>query len=252
MPLVLNYRFTFIDAADSEEAAQGVRHRRVLTPPPRRPGGLSHLGEDALSEEVEAARCRDYLSGLKDERGPLACNGGKGASNRMPSGSKEPSDAASAAPKCPSEEVSVGSLGHPIACRRPCVHMAQRRQCQNGSACGYCHFPHPPEVKLNKEQRAMVHQLPYGEFLRIVADVLKTRAGNVAKPTVWDAVYLLEEEVQLAGVVGAQSDVKAVKKFKKGLQHLNILSLLALAKRRCRDSVCEVLTQLAVELRFQA
>ncbi|CAE7473358.1 CIT1 [Symbiodinium sp. CCMP2456] len=250
MPLVLNYRFTFIDAADSEEAAQG--DRRVLTPPPRRPGGLSHFGEDALSEEVEAARCRDYLNGLTDERGPLACNGGDGASNRMPSGSKEPSDAASDAPKCPSEEVSVGSLGHPIACRRPCVHMVQRRQCQSGSACGYCHFSHPPEVKLQKEQRAMVHQLPYGELLRIVADVLKARAGNVAKPTVWDAVYLLEEEAQLAGVVGAQSDVKAVKKFKKDLQHLNILSLLALAKRRCRDSVCEELTQLAAELRFQA
>ena len=97
MPLVLNYRFTFIDAADSEQAAQDVWRRRALTPPPRRPGRLSHLGEDALAEEVEAARCRDYLNGLTDGCGPLACNGGEGegASNRMPSGSKEPSDAAS-------------------------------------------------------------------------------------------------------------------------------------------------------------
>ena len=98
----------------------------------------------------------------------------------------------------------------------------------------------------------MVHQLPYGDFLQVVADVLKTRAGDVTKPTVWYAVHLLEEEARLAGMVGAQSDVKLLKKFKKGLQHLNILSLLALAKRRCRASVCEELTQLAAELRFQA
>ena len=98
----------------------------------------------------------------------------------------------------------------------------------------------------------MVHQLPYGELFRILADVLKTSAGEVAKPPVWEAVHLLEEEAQFAGVVGAQSDVKAVKKFNKGLQHLNVLSLLALAKRRCRDGVCEELTQLAAELRFQA
>ena len=54
----------------------------------------------------------------------------------------------------------------------------------------------------------MVHQLPYGDFLQVVADVLKTRAGDVTKPTVWYAVHLLEEEARLAGMVGAQSDVK--------------------------------------------
>ena len=98
----------------------------------------------------------------------------------------------------------------------------------------------------------MIHQLPYGDFLQIVAGVMKTQAGEVDNATVWDAVHLLEEEAQFAGIVGAQSDVKLLKKFKKGLQHLNILSLLALAKRRCRASVCEELTQLAAELRFQA
>ena len=65
-------------------------------------------------------------------------------------------------------------------------------------------------------------------------------------------MHLLEEEAEFAGIAGAHSGVKTMKKFKKGLQHLNILSLLALAKRRCRASVCEELTQLAAELRFQA
>ena len=139
----MNYRFTFIDATDSEEAAQGVQLRRALTPPPVRPGCLSHLGEDALSEEVESARCRDYLKGLMDERGLVTSNR---ESNRMPSGSKKANDTVSDAPKVSSEAVHVGRLGHPIACRRPCVHMMARRQCQNGSACGFCHFPHPREA----------------------------------------------------------------------------------------------------------
>ena len=144
MPLVLNYRFTFVDATDSEEAAQEVQIRRALTPPPVRPGCLSHLGEDALPEEVEAARCRDYLNGLMQERGLVAHSP---ESNRMQCESK---DAPSDAPKVSSESVNVGSLGHPIACRRPCVHMMAHRHCRNGSVCGYCHFPHPREARLKQ------------------------------------------------------------------------------------------------------
>ncbi|CAE7382396.1 unnamed protein product [Symbiodinium sp. CCMP2592] len=249
MPLVLNYRFTFIDAEDDEEAAQGVQLRRALTPPPPRPGHMSQLGEAAHSQVLEVARCRDYLNGLMRERG-LVDSRKHGAFRRMSDGSKD-FDASVDAPKGASEQMSVGSLGHPIACRRPCVHMMKHRQCPEGSVCGYCHFPHPREVKLDRVQRAMIHQLPYGSFLRIVAEMLKTKAPEVAKPAVWDAVHLLEEEAETAECFGAQTDVKAMKRFKKGLKHLNVLSLLSLAKRRCQDHVCEKLTQIAADLRFR-
>ena len=107
-------------------------------------GCLSHLGEDALPEEVEAARCRDCLKGLMQERGLVAHSP---ESNRMQCESK---DAPSDAPKVSSESVNVGSLGHPIACRRPCVHMMAHRHCRNGSVCRYCHFPHPREARLKQ------------------------------------------------------------------------------------------------------
>mmetsp|Transcript_120218 Transcript_120218/g.169168 ORF Transcript_120218/g.169168 Transcript_120218/m.169168 type:complete len:252 (-) Transcript_120218:130-885(-) len=251
MPLVLNYRFTFIDAEDDEEAAQGVHLRRALTPPPPRPGQMSHLSEVAHSEELEVARCRDYLNGLMSESG-LVDSGDHSAFKQMSDGSKDSNDATVDAPNGASEQMSVGSLGHPIACRRPCVHMMKHRQCLNGSVCGYCHFPHPREVKLDREQRAMIHQLPYGYFLRIVAEMLKTKAGEVANPAIWDAVHLLEEEAEMAECVVAHTDVKAMKKLKRGLKNLNVLSLLSLVKRRCQDHVCEELTQIASDLRLRA
>ena len=132
MPLVLNYRFTFIDAEDDEEAAQGVHLRRALTPPPPRPGQMSHLSEVAHSEELEVARCRDYLNGLMSESG-LVDSGDHSAFKQMSDGSKDSNDATVDAPNGASERMSVGSLGHPIACRRPCVHMMKHRQCLNGS-----------------------------------------------------------------------------------------------------------------------
>ena len=97
----------------------------------------------------------------------------------------------------------------------------------------------------------MIHQLPYGSFLRIVTEMLKTKAGEVAKPAVWDAVQLLEE-AEMAECVGVHRNVKAMKRFKKGCQHLNVLSLFSLAKRRCQDHVCEEHTQIAADLRFRA
>ena len=65
---------------------------------------MSHLGEDVPSEELTVARCRDYLKGLMEECGLARGNVEHGASN----------DAASDAPKNTWEQISIGSLGHPI------------------------------------------------------------------------------------------------------------------------------------------
>ena len=35
---------------------------------------------------------------------------------------------------------SAGSLGHPVLCKRPCVHVAAGRFCAAGSACNFCHL----------------------------------------------------------------------------------------------------------------
>ena len=55
----------------------------------------------------------------------------------------------------------------------------------------------------------------------------KTKAVEVAmRPlAVWDSVTLLEAEAEMAAVA-VQRNAKAMKKLKKGLQHLNVLSLI--------------------------
>ncbi|CAE7448751.1 CIT1 [Symbiodinium natans] len=157
-------------------------------------------------------------------------------------------------PEVPEEPLSVGSLGHPIACRRPCVYMTKNAECQNGRACGFCHCQHPREVKLDRDQRAMLHKLPYGDFLEIISEVLEAKAAEAARPIVWEAVRMLEEEAKLAGisVQGHDLNAKALKRLKKRLAHLNVVSLLALANRRCQGSMSTELVQIAAELRFQA
>ena len=110
------------------------------------------------------------------------------------------------------------------------------------------------QVKLDRDQRAMLHKLPYGDFLEIISEVLEAKAAEAARPIVWEAVRMLEEEAKLAGisVQGHDLNAKALKRLKKRLAHLNVVSLLALANRRCQGSMSTELVQIAAELRFQA
>ena len=60
---------------------------------------------------------------------------------------------------------SSGSLGHPEVCHRPCMHFLEGL-CHHGSACTFCHLPHPEKrSKFDKKQRQLLKNLSYEEFL---------------------------------------------------------------------------------------
>ncbi|CAE7773811.1 unnamed protein product, partial [Symbiodinium necroappetens] len=57
------------------------------------------------------------------------------------------------------ERYNVGSLRHPELCRKPCL-FHERGECENGAACGYCHFQHlrRPAVP-DRCQRSLIRRL---------------------------------------------------------------------------------------------
>jgi len=90
---------------------------------------------------------------------------------------------------------SCGSLGHPEACRRPCIYFLQGN-CENGDACVYCHLPHPEKTpKLDKRQRTIVQGLERPELLALIFTFCKAKAEDVGfSHEAGEILQLLEEE----------------------------------------------------------
>mmetsp|Transcript_41861 Transcript_41861/g.97475 ORF Transcript_41861/g.97475 Transcript_41861/m.97475 type:complete len:247 (+) Transcript_41861:76-816(+) len=70
---------------------------------------------------------------------------------------------------------SIGSLGHPETCKRPCVHFVARG-CPAGESCEYCHGPHPKRPpSLDKCQRGLLKKMEESAVLALVLPLLKLR-----------------------------------------------------------------------------
>ena len=72
--------------------------------------------------------------------------------------------------------LNPGSLGHPVLCQRPCVHVAVGRACHAGTGCDFCHFHHSYVMKLDRVQRHMVEQMSKAEFLTVALQLLREKA----------------------------------------------------------------------------
>eukprot|EP00438_Fugacium_kawagutii_P027955 Skav210834 [mRNA] locus=scaffold543:6359:16244:+ [translate_table: standard] len=85
---------------------------------------------------------------------------------------------------------SGGSLGHPEACRRPCIYFMQGN-CENGDACVYCHLPHVEKTpKLDKRQRTIVQGLERPELLGLVHSFCLAKAEEMG--FAWEAAEILQ------------------------------------------------------------
>ncbi|CAE7698139.1 unnamed protein product [Symbiodinium sp. CCMP2592] len=73
------------------------------------------------------------------------------------------------------ERYNAGSLGHPELCRKPCL-FHERGECENGSACGYCHFQHlrRPAVP-DRCQRSLIRRLSLPQLIVFVMPHVRTR-----------------------------------------------------------------------------
>lgn len=60
---------------------------------------------------------------------------------------------------------SLGSLGHPELCGRPCIRFIYGT-CFKGQSCEFCHAPHETaKVKMDKSQRQIFEQMSESEVL---------------------------------------------------------------------------------------
>ena len=143
-------------------------------------------------------------------------------------------------------EVSLGSLGHPFMCRRPCVYVATHRaNCPKGSNCTYCHLRHPQRRStFDKRQREYLRSLSDAEMLSVLLPQLKTKALKMPAKA-WKVVRLLEEKLQWAG--GPQVLETLPMNLVSVLEHMNFSWLVTLAP--CKDD--EDLVIAMEELRLQ-
>ncbi|CAJ1438403.1 unnamed protein product [Effrenium voratum] len=90
---------------------------------------------------------------------------------------------------------SVGSLGHPELCRKPCILLAHGK-CTEGSKCKFCHHAHRTGVKFNKAQREILRSLGEAEALKLLLPYLRVRAKKLPEAQAEPVIQALEQRLQ--------------------------------------------------------
>lgn len=225
MALTLQYCRTFIDA---QEGAANVQKPRSSSTPPC----LGRQSWDTNARREEEA-LRTYVTSLTTNVTDLRPGRDPRAGGEFP----EPQEPAAST----SSDVcflfpSKGSVGHPELCHRPCIYFAFGH-CENGSACGYCHMEHQEKpIKLDKQQRAMVHCLSKPQVLAIMLRYLKPIAARQGfELQAAEVVQLVEREFALHGHHAdealAEIPEKVMKKLSKTLDRMRFSGILGLASQ---------------------
>ena len=74
--------------------------------------------------------------------------------------------------------LSAGSIGHPVLCKRPCVHVAAGRFCTAGTDCDFCHLPHSRVSWLDKQHRRSFQAISKVDFLLVSLRLLRQKARD--------------------------------------------------------------------------
>jgi len=78
-----------------------------------------------------------------------------------------------------SEAWSVGSLGHPQLCNRPCIQFS-RGVCADGRDCNFCHMAHGSRTPhLDKRHRELLLRLSFGQRAAVAVPILKRQAARL-------------------------------------------------------------------------
>ncbi|CAJ1449622.1 unnamed protein product [Effrenium voratum] len=70
--------------------------------------------------------------------------------------------------------MSLGSLGHPELCRKPCLFL-RFGSCDKGSACHFCHRDHESGRKLSRRQREDLRSLDEAQRLALTLPHLRAK-----------------------------------------------------------------------------
>mmetsp|Transcript_70329 Transcript_70329/g.164778 ORF Transcript_70329/g.164778 Transcript_70329/m.164778 type:complete len:262 (+) Transcript_70329:67-852(+) len=230
MALTLQYCRTFIDA---QEGAANVQKPRSSSTPPC----LGRQSWDTNARREEEA-LRTYVTSLTTNVTDLRPGKDPRAGEEYPPPKPEEQAAAPTLGEVTDCFLfpSKGSVGHPELCHRPCIYFASGH-CENGRACGYCHMGHQEKpIKLDKQQRAMVHSLSEPQVLAIMLRYLKpiaTRQGFELQAA--EVVQLVEREFALHGQPAdealAEIPEKVMKKLSKTLDRMRFSGILGLASQ---------------------
>ncbi|OLP92898.1 hypothetical protein AK812_SmicGene25255 [Symbiodinium microadriaticum] len=136
------------------------------------------------------------------------------------------------------ERYNVGSLGHPELCRKPCL-FHERGECENGAACGYCHFQHlrRPAVP-DRCQRSLIRRLSLPQLIVFVVPHVRTRASKAGLTAAMSVVIELLETTLANSNLFINNDV--MQQFESArmdnlLERMNIMSLLCLVMNNAHD-----------------
>ncbi|CAE7387035.1 Pka-R2, partial [Symbiodinium necroappetens] len=150
------------------------------------------------------------------------------------------------------EEFSVGSVGHPNLCQRPCVHTAAGRRCEAGAGCEFCHLHHSHIMKMDKMQRRMIDEMPKGDFLYLVLQLLQEKARDASIQGTEALFDILEKELQ-----STQSEVHEIRKspprrLLRCLRQGSFAAVASLAARKCAKGSMIRVREAMQALRAQA
>mmetsp|Transcript_71808 Transcript_71808/g.113841 ORF Transcript_71808/g.113841 Transcript_71808/m.113841 type:complete len:293 (+) Transcript_71808:83-961(+) len=134
-----------------------------------------------------------------------------------------------------SNPCSVGSIGHPDLCRRPCMYFAAGK-CSNGAACDYCHMSHDGRtMHLDKRQREFLSKIPIEKFLALILHYLEAKADeNGFRPAAKELLQLLRGFAHLGSeepIVLPELPNKMWSKLDYMLKKMTFQSLVSLAMK---------------------
>ncbi|CAJ1387239.1 unnamed protein product, partial [Effrenium voratum] len=89
---------------------------------------------------------------------------------------------------------SLGSIGHPEVCRRPCIYFSAGH-CELGEACNYCHVAHTDKApKLDKRQRLLLQAMDSQQMMALIFPFCSSRVEQAGLQHTEEVLGLLQEQ----------------------------------------------------------
>lgn len=123
---------------------------------------------------------------------------------------------------------SVGSIGHPFLCVRPCVFAAQGN-CASGSDCSYCHIPHGGKGRhLDKIARTAVKKLSFKHRAMIALPVLRRLALSQGfGPQAAGLLGQIEQEARsLPGPIVSELPASEMQRLARAMRNLSFRTVM--------------------------
>eukprot|EP00439_Symbiodinium_sp_Y106_P078362 s1439_g17.t1 len=215
MAFELEYRYTFLNVKEEAEESESGRARAHSSPP-----GIARFNGETAQEE---SSMRTYLCSLAQ----AAADFRQGRQEpEMAEPDNRPPKGRELAPELQQLVPSWGSLGHPEACRRPCIFFISGR-CANGQGCDYCHMAHVEKMpKLDKKQRMMVQQCTQAQLLNLLVPLCRGRAERFGFLKEAAEILKLMEESSTTAQLPESLSSREFRNLRKALGKMNFVSLL--------------------------